>query len=46
MMLGDVQSVDAGGVGRRGEVEALVELGRERTIAALDVVEESNFHFC
>ena len=44
MVLGDVQAVDAGVVGRRGEVEALVEQCRERALAVLDMVEKSNFH--
>jgi hypothetical protein len=44
MVLGDVQAVDAGGVGRLGELEALVEQQRERALAVLDMVEKSNLH--
>ena len=44
VVLGDVQAVDAGGVGRLGELEALVEQQRERALAVLDMVEKSNLH--
>ena len=44
MVLGDVQAVHAGGRGRLGELEALVELLRERALALLDVIEKSNLH--
>ena len=44
VMLGHVQAVDAGLVGRGGELQALVEEGRERAIAPLHVIEQSDFH--
>src|SRR5438093_1037694 len=44
MMLGHVQAIDAGFVGGLGEGDPLVEQGRERTIAMLDVVENPDFH--
>jgi len=44
VMLRHVQAIDAGLVGGLGEGEALVEQGRERTLAMLDVVEKSDFH--
>ena len=43
-MLRHVQAIDAGVVGSFGEGETLVEQGRERTLAVLDVVEQSDFH--
>src|SRR5947209_16407342 len=44
MMLGHVQAIDARFVGGLGEGDPLVEQGRERTIAMLDVVENPDFH--
>ena len=44
MMLGDVQAIDAGLVGGGGEFQALVERGRDRTVRALDVIEDSDLH--
>ena len=46
MMLRHVQAIDAGRLGRDRELQPLVELRRERTIAALDMIEESDFHVC
>ena len=43
-MLRHVQAIDAGLIGSLGEGEALVEQGRERALAVLDVVEKSDFH--
>ena len=39
MMLGHMQAVDAGGIGRLDEDQALVEQGGERPFGVLDVVE-------
>ena len=39
-----MQAVDAGLVGRGGELQALVEERRERAVAPLDVIEQSDFH--
>ncbi len=46
VMLGDVQAIDAGLVGGGGEFQALVERGGDRTVRALDVIEDSDFHCC
>ena len=43
-MLGHMQAIDAGIVGGLREGEPLVEQGRQRTFAVLDVVEKSEFH--
>ena len=44
-MLGDMQAIEAGLVGGLDEVQPLVEQRRERPLAVLDVVEQSDFHF-
>ena len=44
-MLRHVQAVDAGLVGRPDEGQALVEERRERALAVLDVIEQSDLHF-
>ena len=44
MVLRHVQAVDAGLFRRPGEGKALVEQGRKRALAVLDVVEKSDFH--
>jgi hypothetical protein len=45
MVLGDVQAVEAGGVGGRDEGEPLVELRRQGPVRrALEMVEKSDFH--
>src|SRR5215831_4112318 len=44
VMLRHVQAVDAGVIGRLGEGETLVEQGRKRPVAVLDVIEESDLH--
>ena len=46
MVLGDVQAIDAGLVGGGGEFQALVERGGDRAIRALDMIEDSDFHYC
>ena len=43
-MFGDVQAIEAGGVGRFGEAQPLVEQGRQRPFAVFDVIEKSDFH--
>ena len=44
-MLGQMQAIEAGLVGGLDEGQPLVEQLRERPLAVLDVVEQSNFHF-
>ncbi len=44
MVLGKVQAIHAGRIGRFGELQALVEQRRERPRAILDVVKQSDFH--
>ena len=44
MMLGKVQAIEAGRIGRCGELQAFVEQRRQRPRAILDVVEQSDFH--
>jgi hypothetical protein len=44
VVLGNMQAIDTGGVGRLGELEAFVEQQRERALAVLDMVEKSNLH--
>jgi hypothetical protein len=43
-MLGHMQAIDAGVIGGGGERETLVERGRDRTIGALDMIEDTDFH--
>ena len=43
-MLRHVQAIDAGLVGRLDEGQALVKERRERAVAVLDVIEQSDFH--
>ena len=45
VVLGHVQAIDAGFVGRLGEGETLVEERRHRAIRCFDVIEQSDFHF-
>ena len=45
MVLGQMQAVEARLVRRLDELQPLVEQLRERPVAVLDVVEQSNFHF-
>ena len=45
-MLGHVQAIDAGLVGGGGEFQPLVERGGDRTVRALDMIEDSDFHYC
>ena len=44
MVFGEVQAIDAGGVGRFGEFQTLVEQRRERARAILDMIEQPDFH--
>jgi uncharacterized protein (UPF0262 family) len=43
-MFGDMQAIEAGGVGSLRKAQPLVEQGGERSFAVFDVVEESDFH--
>ena len=43
-MLGDVQAIEAGRIGRGGKLNALVVELRDRSLAVLNVVEKSDFH--
>ena len=45
MVLGEMQAIEAGFVGGLDEFQPLVEQLRERPLAVLDVVEQSDFHF-
>ena len=45
MMLGEMQAIEAGLVGRLNEGQALVEQARKRAPAVLNMVEQSDFHF-
>ncbi len=44
MMLGDVIAIESGVVRRADEFQPLVELGCERAVVAVDVVEKSDLH--